>query len=82
MKKSFLIVVGILISVVLSPQLFRADSVVVADLAGCCMQRQTLNAQWFRNGLNFTACQQLKNSLDHNNQIFVQGGLVWWNQTC
>ena len=55
---------------------------VSGDVAGCCMQRQTANAPWFKNGLNFSDCQHLKMSLDKNDQIFVEGGLVYWDQAC
>ena len=56
--------------------------VLVSDVAGCCEQRQSLSSPWYPNGLNFTDCQRLKQSIDKDDRIFDQGGLVRWNQSC
>jgi hypothetical protein len=66
----------------LRPMLVSRDSLLLADVAGCCKQRRTTTSAWYRNGLPFIDCQRLKRSLDNSDQIFDDGGLVWWDQRC
>ena len=80
MKKA-LFVVGVLTFLTCILAFFSASSSVLADPAGCCMQRPDTNSAWVRNQLNFSACQQLNQALDHDD-IFQPTGRVWWNVQC
>ena len=80
MKKA-LFVVGVLTFLTCVFAFFSTSSRVLADPAGCCMQRPDTNSAWVPNNLNFSACQQLNQALDHDD-IFQPTGRVWWNVQC
>jgi hypothetical protein len=80
MKKA-MVIAGIVGFLTLVPAIFSSNSSVLADPAGCCMERPNVNSAWAPNQLNFAACQQLNQALD-NDDIFQQSGRVWWNLQC
>jgi len=84
MKRVVLVIVGLALSIVLSPAIIPTGSKVLGDPAGCCKQRQADNpaSPWYRNRANFAACQQLNRTLDNNDDIFQQKGRIWWDQAC
>jgi hypothetical protein len=79
MPKAFFIA-NILVLSTFVPAIFLNRG-VLADPAGCCMQRRNANTQWAPNQLTFASCQQLNLALD-NDDIFQQTGRVWWNVQC
>ena len=76
MKKA-LFVASIVVFSMLVPELFSGSD-LLADPAGCCMQRPNINVPFIRNNLTFAACQQLNLALDNDN-IFQETGRVYWD---
>src|ERR1700735_1942681 len=66
MKKA-LFVASIVVFSMLVPELFSGSCDLLADPAGCCMQRPNINVLFIRNNLTFAACQQLNLALDNDN---------------
>jgi hypothetical protein len=49
--------------------------------SGCCKRRDSLRAPWYRVSLSFDQCKQVNDKTDRDN-VFDQGGLVWWDSSC
>ncbi len=79
MKRFLLFASAVFFSTVVCQAIFSAGDRLLADPAGCCEQRDNPNSPtWYRNSLNFSACDQLNRTLD-NDDIFKPKGKVWWN---
>ena len=80
MKRFLLFASAVFFSAVVCQAIFLARDRPLADPTGCCEQRDNPNSgNWYRNSLNFSACDQLNRTLDNNDDIFKPTGKVWWN---
>lgn len=51
-------------------------------LAGCCMERQTLQYPWYNNGKDFDQCVAINADKDGGDNIYEETGLIWWYLAC
>lgn len=49
-------------------------------ISGCCKERSSYTASWYKSGKTFAQCQEANQS-DKDN-IFQRQGLVWWDVNC
>jgi hypothetical protein len=81
MKIAHLALCGFLaVTIVLMPVSEEGSS--FAQQGGCCKQRGSVNAGWFRNGLIFRDCDQANRRMDNGDKIFDPTGLIWWDSFC
>jgi hypothetical protein len=79
MKRFVLFASAIFFAYAVCKAVFPHSDPLRADPTGCCMQRADPQIRnWYRNGLNFAACDQLNRELD-NDDIFQESGRIWWN---
>ena len=69
---SFILTAGLWIST-------APDNEVYA-VAGCCKQRTSEGAPWYRTSQGLDACKDLNR--DEQDNIFTQSGKVWWDLSC
>jgi hypothetical protein len=78
MKRVLVILAFLLITGLLLP--FSGDNKLYA-VSGCCKERNSYDAGWRPNGMNFKQCETHNQSRDGDN-VFRQRGLVWWDAQC
>ncbi len=69
----FLLIAALLLS-------FQGSNKLYA-VSGCCKERNSYDAGWRPNGMNFKQCETRNQSCDGDN-VFRQRGLVWWDAQC
>ncbi len=77
MKRVLVILAFFLITGLLLP--FSGDNKLYA-VSGCCKERTSYKARWYKNEKDFKACKSL-NQKDKD-KVFDQLGLVWWDTQC
>ena len=77
--KGILTILAFLIIAASLPMMIPCDNKVYA-VSGCCKERSSYKARWYKNGKNFKACKSL-NQKDKD-KVFDQLGLVWWDTQC
>lgn len=77
MKYLILGVVLVSVSACATP---TTDKLYVAQ-SGCCKERNSESAPWYKNGLGFDACEA-RNNEDERDSIFQASGKIWWDLAC
>jgi hypothetical protein len=85
MKKILLVFTFVVFTVALSG-IQADDSQLFAQYppqpTGCCKKRDWLAGNWIKTGLNLTECRKLNRTRDGLDNIFEDGGYVWWDSVC
>ena len=78
--KKMLLVFGFLLFTAAFLVTFPCGSQLFAQ-SGCCKERDSYRVQWYPNRKNFKDCEDLNRDKDGDN-VFDEGGLVWWDSKC
>ncbi len=78
--KRVLVILAFLIIAASLPMMIPCDNKIYA-VSGCCKERNSYDAGWRPNGMNFKQCETRNQSRDGDN-VFRQRGLVWWDAQC